>query len=711
MLRIIAFLGVILFISNLIASTVIIEGTIENLQVDYTDGRSEFIQYLNFKRGSKIFRKRVYGLEEHASGTQVKITAEEQTDGIYFVEGKDKLEMIAAAESGPVGGTQDVSVILVNFADSQLEKCDGPKMEKVMFTEEDGNNVADFYTVMSNGALSITGQIAEPVTINKNAIDQCNPDSWATDADKQAQKQGMKLAKRRLYVLADNGCPWGGLGNIGGQNTRAWVQDYCYSDTGQGVVAHELGHNFGMRHASSETGEYGDLSDVMGSPFSLVGLNAPHLEQQGWLLPGKLQWLDGTGEYWIDPLEVNPYESSNTQVLKVKNPKGDSPFFISYRTGEGYGHYLSSVYRFRVLIHQMHGNTVIYKNLGPGNSFVKDSMRFVYLDHGDQAHIRIDRIDDRSCEHRQSEIQVLNGLAETKAGLPVTMKFKILNHDGVNCEDRAFHVTYPTDPRISVLGVMDTTVAPQSESAIFTINVVPSSNITSGTYPIPILVASEHGDTQSAGTLTVKGCQPGNPQISIANAIQEQKKGHATLFSATIKNGDANCPATQFRVTAQLPPELKATVAPTSLYMSSGQSTSVIISVSETAAKGAHLFGVSLSDANKPLRKDSKAAVVVNMADTDLDNAKSIYCNMVFTDTVKQTSQVKLHETKSVQTNTSLVAGYIATACKFSLWTEVPKYCSEHKGQAYTVTATTLAARSSTLTAKLDEVKSSGTCQ
>lgn len=69
--------------------------------------------------------------------------------------------------------------------------------------------------------------------------------------------QGIKLEnyQHRVYVLPhaiSSTCGWEGLGNVGcGVACRAWIVSCERVE----VYAHELGHNLGLRHASSDIDE------------------------------------------------------------------------------------------------------------------------------------------------------------------------------------------------------------------------------------------------------------------------------------------------------------------------------------------------------------------------------------------------------------------------------------------------------------------------
>ncbi len=79
------------------------------------------------------------------------------------------------------------------------------------------------------------------------------------------------------FLPQEAGCQWSGLAFVPGR--FAWISAFIDPST----IAHELGHNLGLGHASADTTdtganvqEYGDPSDVMGSAWNILGFNLPH---------------------------------------------------------------------------------------------------------------------------------------------------------------------------------------------------------------------------------------------------------------------------------------------------------------------------------------------------------------------------------------------------------------------------------------------------
>jgi len=96
----------------------------------------------------------------------------------------------------------------------------------------------------------------------------------------------MKRMKYHIFVLPKLSlCEFSGLGDVGCESgtCNVWINGDV-SDK-PGVYLHEISHNLGLNHASTETDEYGDLTDIMGYCCSQRCYNAPHSEMLSWTTP------------------------------------------------------------------------------------------------------------------------------------------------------------------------------------------------------------------------------------------------------------------------------------------------------------------------------------------------------------------------------------------------------------------------------------------
>lgn len=142
----------------------------------------------------------------------------------------------------------------------------------------------------------------------------------------------------RLSTLLGSQITFGGLGNIEGKNF--WIN----SEYDLRVVAHELGHNYGLHHANhlqvsdgnpiSPTGvsdEYGDIFDMMGSG----GASENHFSHWNKSL---MQWIPDTGvttigsggTYRVYRFDHQAANLSNALALKIVRNR-DQDYWIGLR--------------------------------------------------------------------------------------------------------------------------------------------------------------------------------------------------------------------------------------------------------------------------------------------------------------------------------------------------------------------------------------------
>ncbi|PYM14561.1 MAG: hypothetical protein DMD81_17580 [Candidatus Rokuibacteriota bacterium] len=247
------------------------------------------------------------------------------------------------------------------------------------------------YQDSSFGALGMGGASypgtdldVQRVTIS-DTVTSCNYTSWGTKADAAATNRSSY--QHRVYVVpSDVNCGWAGLAYISscpGSLCQAWVKAYDGAPCGfVDAVAHELGHNLGLMHASYDTNndgsidcEYCDDSDFMGyAEGNLRPVNGPHRVQMGWVTGAGIIDASGGGTFSLSPL--NQPGAPLPQVARILPSTGD-PYYVSYRTAIGYDSLLTStIYSPGVVgeisIHRWPGgitNTRFITSLGDGQVF------------------------------------------------------------------------------------------------------------------------------------------------------------------------------------------------------------------------------------------------------------------------------------------------------------------------------------------------------
>jgi hypothetical protein len=154
-----------------------------------------------------------------------------------------------------------------------------------------------------------------------------------------------------VYGFPKNACTWWGLGTVGGSPTSAWIN----GSIALRVVAHEMGHNFGLYHAqtldcgtspigsSCTANTYGDLFDIMGT--STGHFAAFQKERIAWLAASDLPPVTTVttgGTYWLDPFEPLGGTSKALKILKSTDSSGARTwYYVEMRRAIGNDSFLS----------------------------------------------------------------------------------------------------------------------------------------------------------------------------------------------------------------------------------------------------------------------------------------------------------------------------------------------------------------------------------
>ena len=263
----------------------------------------------------------------------------------YFHSKKESKESCVEDISGP----QHTLVLLAD-----LGSADDPKMteqEILRFMDQ----VNQFYQEDSYGKINLKGAIhpeqsADVFGWYHLSLPEKSPIEGVTRAAIHAADPEVDFKNySRLIILSDFSLPsegYGTLGKVPIHTQEGWVSLSIANVTTTakwipGLIAHELGHGFGLGHAdfldcgafsiprtitetqSCSLDRYGDLYSVMGSFYAgLVYNNARHKVSLGWLNEPRLLTVTSSGTFSLEPIETN---TEGLKVLKV----GD--LLIEYR--------------------------------------------------------------------------------------------------------------------------------------------------------------------------------------------------------------------------------------------------------------------------------------------------------------------------------------------------------------------------------------------
>jgi hypothetical protein len=166
----------------------------------------------------------------------------------------------------------------------------------------------------------------------------CNADRIAADGKAGLAARGVNLSSFTNFMFVfppTSNCPWRGLGHLPGPHS--WINGAPNLRT----PAHELGHNFGVHHASSlrctKDGVRVALSgkctrDEYGDPFTTMGASKKRQDhslarvQLGYLPQGATKTVTTTGTYILS----KAFASSGTRVIGI--PRGDGTWlYLEFR--------------------------------------------------------------------------------------------------------------------------------------------------------------------------------------------------------------------------------------------------------------------------------------------------------------------------------------------------------------------------------------------
>jgi chitodextrinase len=229
-----------------------------------------------------------------------------------------------------------VAVLLIRFPGDAAEPWSLEQAREEVFTDE--RSAGAFLEEESWGRISLAGKASEGDVFGwftVNSPSGCANQTWNAEARAAAESKGISLAGYDHIIYMSTftlSCTWLGLASLGGETVNI-------NGTlgGSQVIAHELGHNLGMRHAGSwtcskggarvpvstscVTSEYGDPFDVMGNRgmrhssawnLRLIGLVG--------LADDSIETVNSDGTYTLQSV-LNP--SPEPHVLRIA--RADSP--------------------------------------------------------------------------------------------------------------------------------------------------------------------------------------------------------------------------------------------------------------------------------------------------------------------------------------------------------------------------------------------------
>ncbi|PLX81607.1 MAG: peptidase M11 [Desulfuromonas sp.] len=341
------------------------EGILQVVYEDYPDGHilKHYLQTRD-RMLALHFGGQAPGLK---SGLKVSVNGvvfdgageDDSTDGALAVETEQQVLILGLDGGGSAGqaslelndtfGEQRTLTLLVNFLDQTDQPISVAAADSMV-----QNDTSDFMLENSYGQTWLSGATYGWFTLPVNAT--CNSTTISNEANAAAASAGVDVSvyDRVIYLFPRNSsCGWSGQGTVGNKPSKVWLNGQFDVQ----VVAHEMGHNFGLYHSHSlecgnevltgdcTVGEYGDNLDSMGNRNS-AHYNVFQKRRLGWLDYGSspaLTTVTGSGTYTIEAQEPQGAASKGLLVQRFEDAAtgADNWFTVEYRQAIGFDAFLS----------------------------------------------------------------------------------------------------------------------------------------------------------------------------------------------------------------------------------------------------------------------------------------------------------------------------------------------------------------------------------
>ncbi len=525
---------------------VVYEGTVAvAVEDDFARGRATMRYFLDERNLGKRFELRVNENQGRKlkTGQRVRVRGNAAGTALNADASDDSVTVLAEPQAATPVTARKAVVILVDIKDSSGSEhkvsadCDGTvaKSADIMFgSQTDGANLDGCYQDASFGALGFGGAVfpggtldVTRVTVNEAATigGACNYSAWASAADRAVSGISLGNYQHRVYVLPANvGCSWAGLAYVGcGSSCQAWVKAYSNHACGYpDAYVHEIGHNLGMLHASTDTNndgtldcEYCDTSSFMGyATGAMRTLNGPHKVQMGWANGARL--VDGSkgGTYTVSSLALA--DAGSPQVVKVV-PNSGAPYYLSFRTGTGYDKATPTAYLNKLNVHRWggSGNSRYIAALGNGQSF-SDAATGISIQQlsstADSATFSVSSV----CAAQAPSVTVSPSSQGAGATLPATRSYTVTvtNRDSTACATSTFALTgtLPTGFEGGFAAPATLSLAPGTSGSA-TLNVTAPAGTPQGSHAIVAGTSADasHGAATASATFWIDTTAPGTP--------------------------------------------------------------------------------------------------------------------------------------------------------------------------------------------------------
>jgi len=488
-------------------------------------------------------------------------------------------------------GEQKTAVILVNFQDAATQPISVAAANSLVF-----GTVSDFYWEASYQKTFLSGNTFGWFTIPVSKT-ICNVALIAQEADKAAIAAGVDLAAydRLIYLAPQNNCTVTGYNSGTALPSRTWVITNSFNPR---VIAHELGHNFGLSHSqaldcgATALGEsctklsYGDAADTMGSGTT-PHFNAFQKELLGWVNAANqppITTVSASGTYSIAPLAGTGTTSKALKIARgVDSLTGEmNYYYVEYRQPVGFDAALASVGNLTsgVLVHtggvnqysmllDMSPNSdaaSVYNDINDsaltvGRTYVDSvagiSLKLVSADaNGATIEVTIAGSNPPTCTRAAPTLSISGPTAAVVAGSTVNYTVSLSNKDSSVCTATTFNLAKSLPSGwTGTLAAASLSLSPGASGST-TLSVISPGTAASGGYGIGAGSSSAVGSTHIANasaTYTVATASSGTLTETVGTNKTSYLRAEIVSMSALVKNNGVPVSGASVKFTVTLP--------------------------------------------------------------------------------------------------------------------------------------------------------------
>ncbi|OGK14183.1 hypothetical protein A3A93_05195 [Candidatus Roizmanbacteria bacterium RIFCSPLOWO2_01_FULL_38_12] len=328
----------------------------DEYEIDVQEGKKIKSYLLNFsKKPSNFSDGSIISVKGVAIDTQIVVQSSELNQ---------PAQAVTESLSSYIGDIK-VAVIMIDFAtNTSPTPTPAPppagyddwsftveNINSLIFTAP--NSASAFFREVSYGQTTLSGDVFGIHTLSADPT-SCDWLTYTELANNAVETDGNDLSQydKRIYLwphlstCSDNA--WADL-----NGSSAWLNGT--SARFRNIVVHELGHTFGLHHATSincgikaiddyancNTAEYGNLIDTMGASLDTNGhTNVFHFSSAyktllGWIPSSKVQTITSSGEYLLSQVEAE-VPAGSIQTLRIKKKDTDEYYYVEYRQRHGF---------------------------------------------------------------------------------------------------------------------------------------------------------------------------------------------------------------------------------------------------------------------------------------------------------------------------------------------------------------------------------------